>query len=155
MPLYIYGFLIAMIIAYLVTPWVMKLAWKIGAIDVPRDLRRVHNKPMPCLGGLAIFLAFIIAGLVTLPIGNSSTRGILAGGSFIVLVGVLDDIYCLPAKVKLVGQIIAAGILVSSGVKIEWMTNPLGGMFYLGKWSIPITIFWVVGITNTLNFIAA
>ncbi len=153
MSLYIYGFLIAMVIAYLVTPWVMKLAWKIGAIDVPRDLRRVHKKPMPRLGGLAIFLAFTVAGLVTLPIGHSSMRGILAGGAFIVLVGVLDDIYCLPAKVKLVGQIIAAGILVFFGVKIEWVTNPLGGMFYLGKWSIPITIFWVVGITNTLNFI--
>jgi UDP-GlcNAc:undecaprenyl-phosphate GlcNAc-1-phosphate transferase len=152
-PLYIYGFIIAMVISYVVTPGVIKLSWKIGAIDVPHDLRRVHKKPVPCLGGLAIFLAFTVAGLITLPIAHPSIQGILAGGTFIVLVGILDDMYCLPAKVKLAGQIIAAGILVFFGVKIEWVTNPFGGMFFLGKWSIPITIFWVVGITNTLNFI--
>ena len=67
--------------------------------------------------------------------------------------GIFDDLYDLSPKIKLIGQIAAAAILVCFGIKVEWVTNPFGGMFYLGKLSIPITIFWVVGITNTLNFI--
>ncbi|WP_422449049.1 glycosyltransferase family 4 protein [Thermoanaerobacterium sp. DL9XJH110] len=153
MPLYIYAFLTALVISYLVTPAVSKLAWKIGAIDVPRDGRRVHKKPVPRLGGLAIFAAFMAVGLITLPLNFSSVRGMLIGGAFIVMVGVLDDVYSLPPKVKLAGQVAAACILVLFGLKVEWVTNPLGGMFFLGKWSVPITLFWVVGITNTLNFI--
>ncbi|TYP58765.1 glycosyltransferase family 4 protein [Thermosediminibacter litoriperuensis] len=153
MPLYIYAFFMAMAVAYLATPSVMKLAWKVGAVDVPRDARRIHKKPMPRLGGLAIFIAFTAVGLVTLPLQYSSMRGMLLGGAFIAAVGVLDDIYGLPAKVKLLFQTAAAFILVQFGLKIVWVTNPLGGMFFLGKWSIPVTLFWVVGITNTLNFI--
>jgi UDP-GlcNAc:undecaprenyl-phosphate GlcNAc-1-phosphate transferase len=153
LPLYIYAFLTAMVIAYVATPGIIKLAWKIGAIDVPRDSRRVHKKPIPRLGGLAIFIAFAAVGLVTLPLNFSSIKGMLLGGAFIVIIGILDDIYSLPPKVKLLGQMAAAGILLLFGLKVEWVTNPLGGMFYLGKWSIPITLFWVVGITNTLNFI--
>ncbi|MCR4429775.1 MAG: undecaprenyl/decaprenyl-phosphate alpha-N-acetylglucosaminyl 1-phosphate transferase [Tepidanaerobacteraceae bacterium] len=153
MPLYIYAFLTAMVIAYVTTPGVIKLAWKIGAIDVPRDARRVHDRPIPRLGGLAIFVAFTAAGILTLPVESSTVKGMLLGGILIVMVGILDDIYCLSPKIKLAGQIAAAGILLLFGLKVEWVTNPLGGMFYLGKWSIPITLFWVVGITNTLNFI--
>nr|WP_245523124.1 hypothetical protein [Thermosediminibacter oceani] len=101
MPLYIYAFFMAMAVAYLATPKVMKLAWKVGAVDVPKDARRIHKKPMPRLGGLAIFIAFTAVGLITLPLEYSSIRGILVGGAFIAAVGVLDDIYGLPAKVKL------------------------------------------------------
>lgn len=153
MPIYIYGFFMAMLLAFLVTPFVMKLAWKIGAVDVPGDARRVHKKPMPRLGGLAIYIAFIMAGLITLPLKSPSVKGILLGSTIIVIIGILDDIYDLPAKVKLVGQIAAAGILVLFGTKVNLITNPLGGMFVLGKLAIPATLFWVVGITNTLNFI--
>jgi len=153
MPRYIYGFFISMFLAYVITPYVMKLAWKIGAIDRPGDPRRVHKKPMPRLGGLAIYLAFIIAGLLTLPLKEASIQGIFLGASLIVIVGIIDDVYNLPAKVKLLGQIAAAGVLVAFGVKVEIITNPLGGMISLGKLSVPATLFWVVGITNTLNFI--
>ncbi len=153
LPLYIYGFLVAMIISYLTTPVVKKLAWKVGAIDVPKDARRVHKKPMPRLGGLAIFVAFVVAGISVLPLEQSSIRGMLIGGVCIVVLGIFDDIYQLSAKVKLIGQIVCALALIAFGLKIEWLTNPLGGMLYLGKFSIPVTIFWVVGITNTLNFI--
>lgn len=152
MPPYIYGFIVAMVVSYLSTPLVKKIAWKIGAIDFPSE-RRVHKKPMPRIGGLAIYFAFMIASIIVLPIGRRTIQGILLGGTFIVFVGILDDIYDLPAKVKLIGQIIAATILVAFGLKVEWLTNPLGGMIYLGKLSIPLTIFWTVGITNTLNFI--
>lgn len=152
MPPYIYGFIVAMVVSYLSTPLVKKIAWKIGAIDFPSE-RRVHKKPTPRIGGLAIYFAFMIASIIVLPIERIAIQGILLGGTFIVFVGILDDIYDLPAKVKLVGQIIAATILVAFGLKVEWLTNPLGGMIYLGKLSIPLTIFWTVGITNTLNFI--
>lgn len=152
MPPYIYGFIVAMVVSYLSTPLVKKIAWKIGAIDFPSE-RRVHKKPMPRIGGLAIYLAFMIASIIVLPIERMAIHGILLGGTFIVFVGILDDIYDLPAKVKLIGQIIAAIILVAFGLKVQWLTNPLGGMIYLGKLSIPLTIFWTVGITNTLNFI--
>lgn len=153
MPLYIYAFIMSMALSYLATPRVIKLAWKIGAVEIPKDTRRVHKKPTPRLGGLAIFAAFTAVGLITLPLEQSSIRGMLIGGAFLVLVGVLDDIYGLPAKVKLLLQTVAAYILVAFGLKVEWVTNPFGGMFYLGNWSIPVTLFWVVGITNTLNFI--
>ena len=153
MPLYIYGFLMSMVLAYLVTPFVMKLAWKVGAIDIPGDARRVHKKPMPRLGGLAIYIAFVVAGLTTLPFKQASVKGMFLGATVIVVVGIIDDIYNLPAKVKLLGQIAAAVILVIYGIKVQLITNPLGGMFILGKLAIPATLFWVVGITNTLNFI--
>jgi UDP-GlcNAc:undecaprenyl-phosphate GlcNAc-1-phosphate transferase len=153
MPLYIYGFLMSMVLAYLVTPFVMKLAWKVGAIDIPVDARRVHKKPMPRLGGLAIYIAFVVAGLTTLPFKQASVKGMFLGATVIVVVGIIDDIYNLPAKVKLLGQIAAAVILVIYGIKVQLITNPLGGMFILGKLAIPATLFWVVGITNTLNFI--
>ncbi|MCG1012316.1 undecaprenyl/decaprenyl-phosphate alpha-N-acetylglucosaminyl 1-phosphate transferase [Tepidanaerobacter sp. GT38] len=153
MPRYIYGFLISMVLAYMITPQVMKLAWKIGAIDKPGDARRVHKKPMPRLGGLAIYFAFVVAGLLILPIKQASIQGILLGATVIVIVGILDDVYNLPAKVKLLGQIAAAGILIMFDVKVQLITNPFGGMFILGKYAIPATLFWIVGITNTLNFI--
>lgn len=152
MPPYIYGFIVAMVVSYVSTPLVKKIAWKIGAIDFPSE-RRVHKKPMPRIGGLAIYIALITASIIVLPIERRAIQGILLGGTFIVFVGILDDIYDLPAKIKLVGQIIASIILVAFGLKVEWLTNPFGGMIYLGKLSIPLTIFWTVGITNTLNFI--
>jgi len=153
MPSYIYGFLVSMVLAYIITPSVIKLAWKVGAIDRPGDARRVHKKPTPRLGGLAIYIAFVTAGLLTLPLKQESIQGIFLGASLIVILGILDDIYNLPAKVKLLGQIAAACVLVAFGVRVEIITNPLGGMFVLGKLAIPATLFWVVGITNTLNFI--
>nr|PZN03529.1 MAG: undecaprenyl-phosphate alpha-N-acetylglucosaminyl 1-phosphate transferase [Bacillota bacterium] len=153
MPLYIYAFIVSMALSYLATPKVIDLAWKIGAIDVPKDARRVHKKPTPRLGGLAIFAAFTAVGLLTLPLEQSSIQGMLVGGAILVIVGVLDDVYGLPAKVKLALQTVAAYIPVLFGLKVQWVTNPFGGMFYLGQWSVPVTLFWIVGITNTLNFI--
>lgn len=150
---YIYGFLMSMVLAYLVTPFVMKLSWKIGAVDVPNDARRVHKKPMPRLGGLAIYISFVVVGLITLPLNLPYVQGIFLGATIIVIVGILDDIYDLPAKVKLLGQIAAAVVLLLFGIKVQLITNPLGGMILLGKLAIPATLFWVVGITNTLNFI--
>lgn len=152
MKTYIYAFIVALVISYILTPFVKKLAWKTGAVDIPKDERRVHTKPIPRIGGLAIYIAFIVTVLITMPV-TDNIKGVIIGGTLITILGVLDDIYNLPAKIKLLGQVAAAGILVYFGIKVEWVTNPLGDMVYLGKLSIPITIFWIVGVTNTLNFI--
>jgi UDP-GlcNAc:undecaprenyl-phosphate GlcNAc-1-phosphate transferase len=152
MKTYIYAFIVALVISYILTPFVKRLAWKAGAVDIPKDERRVHTKPIPRIGGLAIYIAFIVTVLITMPV-TDNIKGVIIGGTLITILGVLDDIYNLPAKIKLLGQVAAAGILVYFGIKVEWVTNPLGDMVYLGKLSIPITIFWIVGVTNTLNFI--
>jgi UDP-GlcNAc:undecaprenyl-phosphate GlcNAc-1-phosphate transferase len=152
MNIYLYAFIVAMVLAYLATPFVKKLAWRIGAVDIPRDNRRVHTHPIPRIGGLAIYAGFVAAVMLTLPF-DRMMAGLLLGSGIIVILGIVDDIKEISPKVKLLGQIAAAVVLVAFGIQVEWVTNPLGGMFYLGKLSAPLTIFWVVGITNTLNFI--
>jgi UDP-GlcNAc:undecaprenyl-phosphate GlcNAc-1-phosphate transferase len=154
------------VVSFLSTPIVKKLAHKLGAIDIPKDDRRVHKNPIPRLGGLAIFLGFILTILVLVKMDlleiNKEILGMLLGASIIVGMGFVDDIKPLPAKVKLVVQIIAASVLVGFGIRIEYITNFLKsdtisllnkGTVGLGILSIPITIFWIVGITNTVNLI--
>ena len=109
--MYILAFVIALLASFLLTPYVKQLAFKIGAVDKP-DKRKVHTHTMPRLGGLAIFLGFVIAVVCSLPI-TRDLLGILLGGVLIVIIGILDDRYSLPAKVKLLGQILAACILVA------------------------------------------
>ena len=150
---YGFPFLLAALVSYILTPYIKTLAFKIGAIDKP-DNRKVHKKIMPRLGGLAIYIAFMIAAVASLEL-TKDIVGILLGGSVIAIVGVLDDKYQLPAKVKLLGQIFAACVLVAFDIRIEWLNNPFGGYFYLNEWfiSIPLTIFWVISFTNVVNLI--
>lgn len=153
------AFLIALAVAYMVTPFVIKVAYKVGAIDVPRDSRRVHKVPIPRLGGIAIFIGFLASVLVTFRL-DTRLIGVLAGAAMIVTMGYFDDIKPLSAKVKLLIQIVAAGIVVYSGIKVEFVTNPLSFMFEgvqhyikLGNWAYPLTIVWIVGVTNAINLI--
>ncbi|MBR2071686.1 MAG: undecaprenyl/decaprenyl-phosphate alpha-N-acetylglucosaminyl 1-phosphate transferase [Phascolarctobacterium sp.] len=149
----IYGFpfMLAMFVSYVLTPYIKKLAFKIGAVDRP-DNRKVHKKIMPRLGGFAIYIAFMIGCVASMEI-TWDIFGILLGGTLIVALGVADDVYQLPAKVKLLGQIAAACVLVIFDIRIEWVNNPLGGYFYLDMLSIPFTIFWVISFTNVVNLI--
>jgi UDP-GlcNAc:undecaprenyl-phosphate GlcNAc-1-phosphate transferase len=126
---YILAFLIALLASFLLTPYVKKLAFKIGALDRPNK-RKVHHKVMPRLGGLAIYCGFLLSVLCTMHISRD-VLGLLLGGTVIMIVGVIDDKYQLPAKVKLLGQILAACVLVLFDIKIEWLNNPWGGYFYL------------------------
>ena len=128
---YGFPFLLAALVSYILTPYIKTLAFKIGAIDKP-DNRKVHKKIMPRLGGLAIYIAFMIAAVASLEL-TKDIVGILLGGSVIAIVGVLDDKYQLPAKVKLLGQIFAACVLVAFDIRIEWLNNPFGGYFYLNE----------------------
>ena len=153
------AFLIALTIAYLVTPLVIKLAYRVGAIDVPKDNRRVHKVPIPRLGGIAIFIGFMVAVLVTFKM-DTRLMSVLAGGTVVVIMGYFDDIKPLSAKVKLLVQILAACIVIYGGVKINIVTNPLSYIFEgadqyirLGVWSYPLTLVWIVGITNAINLI--
>ncbi len=134
-----------------ITPLVKKLAIAIGAIDKP-DSRKVHQKIMPRLGGLAIYISFII-GFLALGLMNRETLPIIIGCTIIIITGILDDKFTLSAKVKLLGQIVAAIVVVMNGVVIEFINLPFGGMLEFGIFSIPITILWIVGITNAVNLI--
>lgn len=160
MNLYISAFLTASILSFVLTPLAKKLAHKIGAIDVPKDDRRVHKTPIPRLGGLAIYLATFITifvfGLMGEVTMDSSIVAIFIGASIIVAMGMVDDTKPLSAKVKLLGQIIAALVLVKGGIRIEVFSNPFiegYNVTSLGVFSIPVTVIWIVGITNTLNLI--
>jgi UDP-GlcNAc:undecaprenyl-phosphate GlcNAc-1-phosphate transferase len=146
----------ASVISFLVTPLVKSLAFKVGAVDVPKDNRRMHKVPIPRLGGLAIFLAFILSVLVFCDI-DQQLRGILLGAVIIVVLGVLDDIMALKALPKFIVQIAAAAIAVSHGCVIQTISNPnlfsAAPYLDLGVFAIPVTIIWIVAITNAVNFI--
>lgn len=149
------AFFSAVIISFVMTPMARRLAIRVGAMDVPKETRKIHNKPMPYFGGLAIYVAIISCMFVYMP-HNSTNYYIMAGATIIVLAGVIDDMYDMPAKVKLLIQILAALVAIRGGVQIHFITNPLSetGMSYLfNGLSFIITLFWIVGITNTINLI--
>ena len=148
---YIVAFSIALAVAYFITPRVMELAIKLRALDAP-DERKVHKGMIPRMGGLAIYAAFVLAVLASMHI-NREIMGLLVGGTVILIVGIIDDLKPLPAKVKLLGQIVAASVLVMFDIRIEWLTNPFGEMLYVDYLAIPLTILWVVSLTNTVNLI--
>ena len=141
----------AALLAYTLTPLVRVLAINIKAIDVPTDGRRMHHKPIPRIGGLAIFLAFLITSIGFCRLDRELVT-ILIGGSALVLLGILDDVYRLNAFLKLAVQIVAALFAVSQGVTIDYICF-FGKYVAFGNWAIPITVFWIVGLTNAVNFI--
>jgi len=149
----IFVFIVAFLLAFSATPIVSVLAHKIGAVDIPKDARRVHKNPIPRLGGLAIFYGFIIAVFCFIDI-SYQLRGVLLGAVIIVTLGVLDDCLELPAWLKLLIQIGAALLVIYHGVEINTFTNPFGGdPIPIGIWTIPITILWIVGVTNAVNLL--
>lgn len=148
--------LAAAVVALISTPVVRSLAFRIGAVDVPRDSRRMHNHPIPRMGGLAIFLGFILSVLIFMPL-TEQLRGMLLGAVIIVILGIFDDIYALPAKFKFLIQILAALVAVWAGNRIFILSNinifSSDPFWELGVLSIPISVFWIVGITNAVNLI--
>ncbi len=151
------AFLLAGVVAFVTTPLAKKFAYVIGAVDVPRDNRRMHKTPKPRLGGLAIFLGFLAAELLFGTMDRLMMT-VLVGSLIIVTLGILDDVLRLPAWIKFIVQIIAAAIpVIYGGLRIEFFTSfhILGAeeYVYLGFLSIPVTILWLVGVTNAVNFI--
>lgn len=148
--------LLAFLIAFLLTPIVKSLAHRVGAVDVPKDERRMHSRPIPRMGGLAIFFGFILSALLFVEL-TPQIRGMLLGGTIIVVLGIFDDIYALPALPKFLIQIGAALVAVCHGNVIEILSNPnifsADPYWVLGGWAIPITVIWIVAITNAVNLI--
>lgn len=147
---------VAFLIALILTPVVRALAVKMGAVDIPKDSRRMHTHPVPRMGGLAIFFGFLLSALIFVPL-DKQWRGMLLGAVVIVILGIFDDIYDLPARLKLVVQIGAALIAVVSGNVITYVTNP--NLFSSNPWwrlgwlAYPLTILWIVAMTNAVNLI--
>lgn len=148
----------ALLISFFTTPLAKKIAFKVGAIDQPKD-RGVHTEPMPRMGGIAIVLGFMITLLVITPfvplLNWRQFFGVSAGAFIIFILGFFDDIYDLNAKFKLVLQIVAALLVSSSGIKIQFVTWPFldNSLISLQPFATPLTIIWIVGVTNAVNLI--
>lgn len=147
---------VAFIITLFLTPLTTKIAHKIGAVDVPKDNRRMHTKPMPILGGVPLYIGFVIAMMIKDSGITNQEIGIILGGAVIVASGVWDDLRPMGAKTKFMFQVIAAGILIVFGTSINVITNPVSGsieFLNVGFLGIPLTMLWVIGVTNAFNFI--
>ncbi|MFJ7728269.1 glycosyltransferase family 4 protein [Neobacillus sp. NPDC097160] len=144
--------IVCFVASILITPLIKKLAFVIGATDRPNH-RKVHQSIMPRLGGLAIFISFM-AGIFLLRPENSYSFAIIIGCLIIVITGFCDDLFELPAKYKLLGQLAAACSVVFLGdLQMVFINLPFGGQLQFGFFSIPFTILWIVGITNAINLI--
>ncbi len=151
---YLLIFLTAFLLALVFTPAAIKIAPKIGAVDIPKDNRRMHTKVMPRFGGMAIYIGTTASMLIFLPY-STQLMGLIAGGTLIFLVGIVDDLKNLNAKLKLACQILCAFILFQFSVRIDFIGNPFGDGYYFFPWivSLLVTVIWIVGITNTINLI--
>lgn len=152
--LYIAAFASAFAITLVATPLARKISEKVGAIDYPKA-RGMHNKPMPRMGGVAIVLGFMVTVLVLYRFDTTMDlkqfAGFVVGAVIIVVLGMLDDIKNLSAKLKFCVQIVAALIVIFSGTRINLVMWPV--TTYLQTFSVPITLLWIVGVTNAVNLI--
>ena len=151
------AFAVAAVLSYFFTPPVKNFAHKVGAIDVPKDARRMHKKPIPRLGGLAIYGGFLCSILIFGQL-DETMLCVLLGAAIIVALGIFDDVLALGAKLKFVVQIVAAAIPVCIGdlqIGLFNNLNPLSDtpFVHLGILAVPVTIIWIVGITNAVNLI--
>ena len=158
---YLILFLIATAFSLLLTPLLRSFAIKVGAMDIPSE-RKIHDQPTPRLGGLSIFISFNLILLIASQIGffhfpphflREIKFGWLLVASAIVLgLGAVDDFRRMPVSIKFFFQIIAGLIVALTIYKIEAINLPFGTI-HLGSWSIPVTVFWVVAITNAINLL--
>lgn len=150
------AFAVSLLVAYVMTPPVKRFAEKVGAIDVPRDNRRVHDHPIPRMGGLAIFIGFVLSLIFFVPM-STKVLGLLVGSVIIAVMGGVDDIVSLNPWVKLAGQIVAALVAIRCGLGFDVISNPniFAEETYIeiGWLSIPLTMLWIVGCTNAVNLI--
>ena len=161
------AFLIAFLTAFMATPHTIKLAKKIGAVDTPKDARRINKVTMPRLGGLAVLAGFFISVtylLITMTIENKidlnqenyfiKLFGFVLGAGILGIVCFIDDVKGVPALVKLAAQMLAALVVMKFGIRIDNLDIPFINVNNFGTWFYPVlTICWIVGITNAMNLI--
>src|SRR3712207_2266348 len=148
--------ILSMVVSLISTPIVRKLAIKANAIDIPKDERRVHKKPIPLLGGLAIYVSFIIGVIFQKTPLRTSEIGIILGATIILIGGVWDDVKELKPVYKLLFQLAGTIVLIIFGINISLITNPFTSkelFLNVGFLSIPLTILWIIGVTNAFNLI--
>lgn len=158
--IYLSVFIIAGVVSLLITPQVIRFATRRGILGAPLE-KETQLRPIPLLGGIAIFIAFSVSTSLAFLLsrgellGEYDTHfiGLLLGSALILGLGIYDDIRGIKAPVKLIFQTIAAVILVLCGYNLDIITNPFGGQIQLGLWGIPLTILWIVGLTNAINLL--
>lgn len=160
------AFAVALIIAFFATPIARRIAFRHGAVNVPKDNRRVHKKPMALMGGLAIIIGFLLAICYSFAtrdiaemmraLGQPKTWGLIAGTLIIIILGIVDDLKPLRARVKFPIQLLAAILVVATGTRIMYFTSPFhtGGTSLLGQTlAFVVSVLWLVGMTNAINLI--
>jgi UDP-GlcNAc:undecaprenyl-phosphate GlcNAc-1-phosphate transferase len=151
-PEVLYGAAIALLIVVLLTPAVGGMARILGVVDNP-DERRLNRRPIPRLGGLAIFMGILVPALAFLDL-STEMRGILLGAAVACVVGAIDDFRGLAPVPKLAGQVLAAAIPAAFGVWIDHFTLPFLGAVDVPPWiGVPLTILWIVAVMNMVNFL--
>ncbi|HKV45188.1 MAG TPA: MraY family glycosyltransferase [bacterium] len=165
---------IGLVVAYAVTPLVLRVAIRFRVLAHPGG-RHIHRTPVPRLGGIAIYVAFVVAVILSLPleqilhVGLGSRAagapipyalvfdrpvlGLLTGATVITLLGIIDDTRGISPFAKLGGQVIAALVPLPFGIGMDVLTNPLGGMVFLGPFGLALTVAWLVALANVMNLI--
>ena len=143
--------LFTMIVSLIITPIIIKISYRLGIVDKP-NYRKIHKQPISVLGGTVILFSFLIGIWLGHPI-ETEVKPLIIGAVIIYLVGLIDDIYDLKPLVKLAGQIVAALVVVFYGVTIDFISLPIGPTIHFGILSVPITVIWIIAITNAINLI--
>ena len=141
----------SMIVSLILTPIIIKISHKMGIVDKP-NFRKVHTKPVSVLGGTVILFSFLLGIWLGHPI-ETEVKPLVIGAVIMYLVGLVDDLYVLRPVIKLLGQIIAALVVVYYGITIDFISLPIGPTIHFGVLGIPITVIWIVAITNAINLI--
>ena len=161
------AFLLAFITAFVITPYTIRLAKKVGAVDIPND-RRINKKAMPRLGGLAVIAGFVMSAIylvITMKVENKidfisdgldkKILGVFLGGTILTIICFIDDVKGIKPLVKLAGQLLSAIVVASCGVLIDNFVIPFKehSIIIIEVFGYILTIGWIVGITNAINLI--
>lgn len=160
---YTLSFILSALVCLFLTPLVQRLAPRIGAVDSPSEERKVHERPIPRIGGVAVAIAFFVPVIGLFFVDTTISRayledlnhvvGLFLGSALMVALGLADDIRGLSARTKFVAQVLIALLAYGLGYRIVGIANPLGASLMFGVFSLPVTVLWIVGVTNAINLI--
>lgn len=155
---YLVAFVVSAVVSVVLTALLRRLAIARGWFDLPSEARKVHTRPIPRIGGVAVAIAFFVP-VLALSLGHGLVAdpdpllGLLGGAAVLVIVGLVDDLVGLSAWQKLPLQVLAAVFAYSQGLQIHSIGNPFGAPIELGWLALPVTLVWIVGVTNAINLI--